>query len=162
MKKIPQLFIAVRKTIRNIKIASMALMLTAVSSCSPCLEVQGIRINEQLSFLAYQQCDYCGLIDQAIAGDCESMRELSSLYFDGGYSYEHGEVMVAIVLKVGEERFAKCVTDWPGNEKSRLLVRLEVGLEYGSFPNIQSGVCVLRQFPKLGLLLGAKEGDCAQ
>lgn len=75
--------------------------------------------------------NYCDLLSAALDGNKDSIRKLALLHFSDAAGYDHGAVLVEVILEVNEKRFIDAIRDIPKNERGIIKGYLCVGLAYG-------------------------------
>lgn len=76
--------------------------------------------------------DYSNLLNSAISGDLDALREFSLLDFRDAVAYDHGCVMVDMISIVGEETFIKGIETISDQQKVVVKGYISAGLEYGN------------------------------
>lgn len=135
------------------KTASVSFLLLFISSCSNKCVVNNIEVSELLGTIANKRAiDYCGLLETALTGDENVIKKLSLLEFNDAVGYDHGSVIVDLIIAIGE---AKYIDSFPGiNREQKWLIEsyIDVGLEYGNNPVVK-GKDLKNAFPGLYLFL---------
>ncbi len=113
-------------------------------------DVKGIYVDEGLRIATdnHWGINYCNLLDNAIGGDNKSVQELALLDYsgDGAPSYDHGDVLVKLIDRIGEDKFISALGNkLSAKEKDSLRDYLSVGLEYGD--NKHVGQTINEVFP---------------
>ena len=92
---------------------------------------------------------YCNLVNKSVLEeDEEAMREFSLISFSGCVYNGHGDVLIEIVLKVGEEKYLKSIQNLSLAEKAQVKIYFETGMEY-----YQGGKDLAEVFPKIDAYL---------
>ncbi len=120
------------------KVGLIILVLNCTFSCNKQCNVKGILVSELLIVVSKEKSiNYCDLLSSALNGNNEAIKELSLLEFNDSTGYDHGSVLVELILKIGEDKYLKGVE--PLNVKQKKLVQsyLDVGLEYGNISHIK-------------------------
>lgn len=76
--------------------------------------------------------DYCNLLEAALKGNKDSIKKLALLDLSDAAGYDHGAVLVKIILKVGNSKFINAISNISKHEKGIVEGYLNVGLEYGN------------------------------
>ncbi|WP_372473447.1 hypothetical protein AB4865_11555 [Capnocytophaga sp. ARDL2] len=129
------------------------IMFLLVASCKTNCEINGIKVDELLYSVSYNKSIYyCELLELALNGDDEAIKEISLLEFYNAVAYEHGIIVVELILHIGENNYIKAIEGL--NEKQKHLVEayVNIGLEYGVNSRINNKE-INKQFPKLDLFL---------
>ena len=103
-------------------------------------DVDGIYVEEELRIVTddYHGFSYCKLLKKAIDGNQEDIKKLILLDFSnsGAASYDHGDVLVKLIDRLGEETIISSLgNQLTKEEKGRIEAYISVGLEYGSNPH---------------------------
>lgn len=113
--------------------------LVNVISCSERCKINNIEVSELLGSVSHQKnIEYCELLKQALKKNKSAIREISLLEFDNAVGYDHGYVLVELILSVGEETYIEVIKPLNSTQKNLVLSYLEVGIEYGNISNIHS------------------------
>ena len=123
-------------------------------------DVKGIYVDEELRIATdyHWGINYCKLLDDAISGDDKSIRELSLLNYsgDGEPAYDHGDVLVKLIDRIGEDKFISAFgNDLSARDKKSIRNYLSVGLEYGD--NKHGGQTINEVFPLVDKFLLASD-----
>lgn len=94
---------------------------------------QGISISDKPSFTPItKHIKYKFLINRSLAENSDKLEALTEFGCGGGAGcYDHGWVLLQILIKVGDLKFSKMVVGFSNKNKSLLLGLLFVGGEYG-------------------------------
>lgn len=117
------------------RIIAIAILLLIVSSCTDnsCSDVANINVSELLIVSSNEQSyNYCELLTKAVKKDAKSVKMLSLLEFSDAVGYDHGSVIVDLILLIGEETYIDAIKDITPKEKSIIEAYVDVGLEYGN------------------------------
>lgn len=107
------------------------LFLVLLISCDNKCKVGNIEVSELLATVAMEKSiDYCGLLKIALTGDEESIKILSLLEFNDSVGYDHGAILVDLVLIVGEEKYLQAILTVSKKQKILIESYLEIGLIY--------------------------------
>lgn len=105
-------------------------------SCQERCRVNELEINELLILNAKEQgVNYCEILKRSLQKDSSSIKQLSLLYFENSVGYMHGEVLVNLIIDIGEQEFLNALQGIRKAEKTKIHAYLDVGLEYGNFGN---------------------------
>lgn len=116
-----------------LKTSLSCLLLLFMNSCSNKCMVNDIEVSELLSTVAKEKSiDYCRLLKIALEGDEDSIKRLSLLQFNDAVGYDHGAVIVNLVLHIGEEKYLKSILTINREEKYLIESYLDIGLVYGN------------------------------
>ena len=108
-------------------------------ACGGRKELNGIEVSELLLRASKEQnVDYYKLLNEAIKGNDLSIRQLALLKVYDGAGYDHGAVIVDLIERIGENIFIKSLTNINNEQKQWIKGSIEVGLEYGNNPNLQT------------------------
>ena len=77
-------------------------------------------------------------MNEAIKGNDLSIRQLALLKVYDGAGYDHGAVIVDLIERIGENLFIESLTNINNEQKQWIKGSIEVGLEYGNNPNLQT------------------------
>ncbi len=107
--------------------------LVLITSCSNKCDIESIQVSELLSTVAKEHSiDYCRLLKRAIDGDVGSIREISLLEFNDAVGYDHGAVLVDLVLRIGEGKYIEAISQFNDAEKNLIESYFDVGISYGN------------------------------
>lgn len=103
-------------------------------------DVKGIYVEEELRIVTdyYHGISYCKLLKKAIDGNQKDIKKLILLEFSGAgeAGYDHGNVLVKLIDRLGEETIISSLgSQLTKEEKESIEAYLRVGLEYGSNPH---------------------------
>ena len=100
-------------------------------SCSGNRTIDGIFVDYGLIYSAEEKynVDYCDLVKKSINKDTVSVKELVLLNFDAGYSYEHGNILLQIIDKIGEDFFIESLKDISSEQKTNVLAQIKAGVD---------------------------------
>lgn len=140
--------------IGKFQIVFIAVFLIFISlSCSNKCNVEGIEVSELLATSSGEKgIQYCSLLEDALRGNEKAIAELSLLEFSNATGYDHGAVIVDLVLKIGEKKYIKAISAINKEQRSLIQSYIDVGLEYGRNPVIKSRD-IKEAFPNLYLVL---------
>lgn len=125
----------------------ISLAFFSIMSCH--CEVENIKVSELLDAVAYDRnIDYCGLLKSSLKGDQKAIKEFSLLDFGDGTSYDHGSVLVDVILNIGEENYLEAIKDISEEEKREIFSYIEVGTMYHYDETISNKIPE-QLFPKL-------------
>ena len=118
-------------------------------------DVKGIYVQEELRIVAddYHGINYCRLLKKAIDGNQEDIKKLMLLDFGGAGAagYDHGDVVVKLIDRLGEETIISSLGKLTKEEKETIKSYIRVGLEYGNNPH--QGQTLEVAFPRLNQYL---------
>jgi hypothetical protein len=100
----------------------------------PSNTVQGIVLDD--TFYTGQSISnnfrYRYLVKSSLSGDENSFAELINFWCGGGAGcYDHGHVLIQILIKIGDEKFSIMIKKLNNVDKSYLISLLQAGQEYG-------------------------------
>ena len=103
-------------------------------------DVDGIYVEEELRIVTdlNHGFSYCKLLKKAIDGNQEDIKKLMLLDFSGSgeAGYDHGDVLVKLIDRLGEEKIISSLgSQLTKEEKNEIEAYIVVGLEYGSNPH---------------------------
>ena len=103
-------------------------------------DVDGIYVEEELRIVTDRNhgFSYCKLLKKAIDGNQEDIKKLMLLDFSGSGAagYDHGNVLVKLIDRLGEEKIISSLgNQLTEEEKEGIESYISVGLEYGSNPH---------------------------
>ena len=103
-------------------------------------DVDGIYVEEELRIVTDRNhgFSYCKLLKKAIDGNQEDIKKLMLLDFSGSgeAGYDHGDVLVKLIDRLGEEKIISSLgSQLTKEEKNEIEAYIVVGLEYGSNPH---------------------------
>lgn len=115
-------------------------------------DVDGIYVEEDVRIVTERNwgINYCKLLKKAIKGSKEDIKKLILLDFSGSgaVGYDHGDVVVKLINRLGEETIISSLGEQLSiEEKSGIKADIDVGLEYGSNP--YQGQKLEKTFPLL-------------
>ncbi len=111
--------------------------------------VNGIYVSELLLIVSQEQnIDYCKLLNKAIEGNDSSIKQLALLKIYDGAGYDHSAVVIDLVKLIGEDKFIYSLTSINDEQKKWIKKNIEVGLEYGNNPKLQTQT-FKEAFPKI-------------
>ena len=118
--------------------------------------VKGIYVQEELKLVAEdeQGINYCQLLKKAIGGNQEDIKRLMLLDFSGAGAagYEHGDVIVKLIDRLGEETIISSLgSQLTYKEKETIKSYINAGLEYGNNPHQRQ--TLEEAFPRLNQYL---------
>ncbi len=132
-------------------ILASCFLISLFNGCNPS-ECSGIKISEVLGIVYSERgIDYCKLIDRSVAKDQTAIREFSLLRISDGVGYEHGDVLVQIILRIDEDTYLDAIANTTETERIHIKSYLEVGLEYGSHEVAE--IKLEDAFPKIAAFL---------
>jgi hypothetical protein len=118
-------------------------------SCSNKCEVEGIEVSELLVTSSGEKgVKYCDLLSESLRGDENAILGLSLLEFSNSTGYDHGSVLVDLILKIGEEKYIQAISQTNREQKILIQSYLDVGLQYGNDSSIKSKN-LTKAFPNL-------------
>ncbi|MFD2036344.1 hypothetical protein ACFSKL_16185 [Belliella marina] len=107
-----------------------------IISCKNECKNSEIEVSELLEISANERSiDYCGILVKAINGDEKSIKELSLLDFQNAVGYDHGTVIVGLIINVGEMNFIEAIYGINAEQKNMIKAYVDIGLEYGYIRN---------------------------
>jgi hypothetical protein len=81
-----------------------------MSSCNNKCIVDNIEVSELLSTVAKEKSiDYCDLLKTTLIGNKDAIKKLSLLEFNDAVGYDHGAVIVDLIIALGETEYIKSV-----------------------------------------------------
>jgi hypothetical protein len=103
-------------------------------------DVDGIYVEEELRIATddYYGISYCKLLKKAIDGNQEDIKKIMLLDFSGAGAagYDHGDVLVKLIDRLGEETIISSLgNQLTKKEKREIESYIAVGLEYGNNPH---------------------------
>lgn len=110
-----------------LKVAVVILILMVVS-CNKenhCKNSADIKIDSILLKMA--DGNYCSLLNQAIDKDKEGIKQFSRLTADEKSGFYHGEVLIQLIDKLGEEFFIEAISDFNYQDKYKLRMYIYIG-----------------------------------
>lgn len=120
------------------KFSLFAILLILFTNCGN-RTINGIEVSELLLIVSKQQnINYCKLVYEATEGNQNSIKQLALLEINDGAGYDHGEVIVNLIEIIGEGKFLHSIGAIRDKEKWLIIGYIEVGLEYGYHPNLQT------------------------
>lgn len=100
------------------KIIFLHMLLLFVNSCSNKCVVGNIEVSEALGTVAKEKSiDYCELLKAALAGDKNAIKKISLLEFDNAIGYDHGAVIVDLIIAIGEREYIKTISTVNSKQK---------------------------------------------
>lgn len=103
-----------------------------IISCSEKCQVNDIKVSELLESVSNERSiHYCELLERAIEGDDVAIKKLSLLNFENAVGYDHGGVIVNLIIRIGEDRYLDAIKPLNDDQKKDIGWYLEVGIEYG-------------------------------
>ncbi|GAB0155014.1 hypothetical protein CHRYSEOSP005_02740 [Chryseobacterium sp. Alg-005] len=134
--------------IKKLKVCLIILLFGMISCTNTCV-THGIEVSELLNSVSEEKSiNYCSLLDSSLNKDSESIKKISLLDFSDAAGYDHGAVLVELILNIGEDHYLQSIQTINSKQKKMILSYLEVGLEYGNNPAIKSKN-VNNVFPKV-------------
>lgn len=113
----------------------------------------GIEVSELLLLASREQgIDYCKMLNKAINGDADSIRQFALLEFGDAAGYDHGSVIVKMIKLVGEDSFIQSLSTINDEQKRLIKGYIDAGLEYGTGQPFEVKT-INDVFPKLGVFL---------
>ena len=102
-----------------------------IFGCTEGRNVRGIYVSrEMIDGGDMKGIDYCLSYGNALDGDYRSIRDFSTLRnFDGGFIYVHGVYLIRLIDRVGENKFLKAIEGFNKDEKSRIGLYIEAGMD---------------------------------
>lgn len=127
----------------------LSIILSMCFACCGRKVINGIEVSELLLIASKEQnIDYCKLLNESIKGDDSSIRQLALLKIYDGAGYDHGAVVVDLIGLIGEDKFIYSLRTINNEQKKWIKEYIEVGLEYGNNPNLQTQT-FKEAFPKI-------------
>lgn len=127
------------KSSRLIEIGVLLCLFLLFHSCSNECSVSGIKVSELLSTSSKEKgINYCTLLDNAANGNEIAIREISLLEFNDATGYDQGEVIVDLILVLGEEKYIKSIASISKKEKILIESYIEIGFAYSEDPNLKN------------------------
>ena len=115
----------------------LILLFIFLSSCNSTCAHKNIEISELLSIATEEKSiDYCKLLNSSLSGNEDSIKEISLLEFGDAVGYDHGSVIVDLILEIGEEKYLRSIFMISKEEKYLINSYLDVGLIYGNNPKV--------------------------
>lgn len=139
----------------NSRKIAIAILLLVIVSCgnNRCKSVADIEVSELLRISSNKQdYNYCELLSKAVKEDENSIKKLSLLQFYDAVGYDHGSVIVDLILLIGETKYIEAIDDITPKEKSTIKAYIDVGLEYGNNPAVKDKT-LKTAFPELSAFL---------
>ena len=134
------------------KTSTFFLLLLFFSSCSNKCVVDNIEVSELLSTVAKERfIDYCELLQIALEGNKNAITKLSLLEFNDAVGYDHGSVIVDLIIAIGETKFINSISEINKEQKELIESDIDIGLNYGNSP--LKGKTLKSAFPDLYLFL---------
>lgn len=122
-------------------------------SCSNKCEIEGIEVSDLLVISSGEKgVKYCDLLSESLRGDENAILGLSLLEFSNSTGYDHGSVLVDLILKIGEKKYIQAISQTSREQKNLIQSYLDVGLEYGNNATIKSKDIAIA-FPDLSSFL---------
>ena len=119
-------------------------------------EVDGIKISQNLYGMMnpVEESKYEYLIKSSLLGDLDALKNLIEFWCGGASRcYDHGEIIVKVADRIGEDKFIKILPKMSIEERVYLKFLLGAGLEYGQFEKQDSLLTIEKRFPKLSKAL---------
>lgn len=117
-----------------------------------CPKIEGINVSELLYFAAENRSyPLCDLVEKSVAKDKEALKALSLLNIYDAASYDHGILLVDMIKKVGSSVYIDALGELSKEEKEKIKMYLDVGVEYGKKYSKYNGVEEL--FPEVAVFL---------
>lgn len=117
----------------------IVVLIPLLISCRDNCNIKGIEVGELLNSVSKEQSiNYCELLESATDGDNDAIRKLSLLDFSDGAGYEHGEIIVDLIIMIGEKKYIAALGSINDKQKEIVKSYLEVGLSYSSNAKIKS------------------------
>jgi len=111
-----------------------------------CNNIENISISDSLLLVAYDyNYDYCNLIREALIGKEKAIIEFSLLEFSDGMIYEHGEIIIKIIKKIGERKFLNLLRKYKISYENKRIIYYYV---LSGFP-LQDEEIFKKKFPQL-------------
>ncbi|MCH7408065.1 hypothetical protein MM239_01550 [Belliella sp. DSM 111904] len=108
-------------------------------SCKNNCGISKIEVSELLEISANERSiDYCGILIKALNGNGESIKELSLMEFQNAAGYNHGAVLVELILITGEMKYLESILGINSEQRNLIKSYVDVGLEYGNIPKLTS------------------------
>lgn len=127
----------------------LSIILLMCFACSGRKVINGIEVSELLVIASKEQkIDYCKLLKESIKGNDSSIRQLALLKINDGVGYDHGAVVVDLIEVIGEDKFINSLATINNEQKKWIKGSIQVGLEYGKNPNLQTQT-FKEAFPKI-------------
>ncbi|CAN5420768.1 hypothetical protein BH20BAC1_BH20BAC1_01240 [soil metagenome] len=90
---------------------------------------------------------YCNLVNKALKGDVDPIRQLSKIKVYDGASYQHGAILIEVIDKISEQEYLNIIQILNNKEKKHIYYSvLAAGLEYTSNPKYM-GKSIENAFP---------------
>lgn len=113
--------------------------------------IDGIDIDYMLIYDAdkEQNTDYCKLVKKSLKKDLSSIKRLALLDYDGGYSYEHGMILLDIVDRIGENVFIESLKDISSKQKRIVLMYLYAGIDLRNSQKNDNNYTLKSSYPNI-------------
>ena len=127
---------------------------------TPRRTVANIAIQETLfdSQTMLQNYRYRQFVRGALDGDSGAFARLVRFPCSGAGSYEHGEVLAAILINLGDKQFARMAATLTQEDRKRLIDLLAAGFEYGTVGNSKGLPGFSNTYPQVSELLRNMNG----
>lgn len=115
------------------KLIFLTLLSLHVNSCTNKCIVGNIEVSDLLGTVAKDKSiDYCELLKDALTGNQNAVKKLSLLEFENAVGYDHGAVIVDLIISLGEAEYIKAISTTNKEQKKLISSYIDVGMEYGS------------------------------
>lgn len=116
------------------RICFLLSLLLLFQSCINGNKCNDIKISETLqNHVNNKNIKYCSFLKKALGGNEKSIKEFLLLDIQDSAGYDHGNVILKLIKKLGDDVVIKSVADVTSKEKKRILSYINVGFEYGDF-----------------------------
>jgi hypothetical protein len=78
-----------------------------------------------------KKINYCQIMRNSFDKKPNKIKEFSLLNFRGSSGYDHGAILVELIVYIGEKNYCKELGFLKNYEKNTIYAYLRVGLEYG-------------------------------
>lgn len=113
--------------------------------------------NYLLDYANDKDYEYCELYNDAISGEKAALRNLSLLSFNDGLVYEHGAVILEMILIFGEDYYIDTIKGVSSKGKNRIYGYISAGFDFTKNSKLK-GKRIKEVYPKLFEVL-RKEKD---
>lgn len=108
-------------------------LLFALIACNNKCNVDDIEVSEILALSSKEKgIKYCKLLEAALTGDKKAILDLSLLEFSDATGYDHGSILVDLIIKIGEDKYIGAISTTNKQQKGIIKSYIDVGLEYGN------------------------------
>jgi hypothetical protein len=114
---------------QNLLRSFLLALLLIIISCNRnnviCENSTNIKVHSSLIKIA--KGDYCSLLNRSFNKDRESIKEFCQLTLDENSGFYHGEILIELIGKLGEDFFIKSISNFDNHDRYKLRFYIYAG-----------------------------------